>query len=455
MIEVGDIDGIKELWPYISSDSSLTLLNDILSVKVPDGLDVSDAAAAEIKAAYILSSRMATLHDGAAFVGGCVVASTLSTREVHLTSELEEDICRSLEVLINRYLEDGTWGRTETAAEEINSGLSALNEGISSCASFAGLMKQIPPMVRIAIADLICHSLRDAQDSSLWNRRIHYSLGYGERAYGCSEEVGRSYGEALEIFQVADMGKTLPSSLTKAMLAEGLASYGVTVKKSAKRHELVELARTIPGLVQELFAKCEPDVVVVRPEYADEAVCWSRRYHALTYVGQAVLTCMGATHLRGDNLSVMTLDDDLRTRSQMVANAARINAQDESSVYTVPAWELMRFGQRRVPRDWAARWKAAGDAVGWVGASRDFGTLIALKDSPIWAALGNGAGGYKDTLGNPYPPFAFSSGMAWAGVDRRECIRLGLIGPHDRPGVPQKVGAVMDKKRNGRNKDRN
>ena len=122
MIEVGDIDGIKELWPYISLDSSLTLLNGILSVKVPDGLDVSDAAAAEIKAAYILSSRMVTLHDGAAFVGGCVVASTLSTREVHLTSELKEDICRSLEVLINRYLEDGTWGRTETAAEEINSG---------------------------------------------------------------------------------------------------------------------------------------------------------------------------------------------------------------------------------------------------------------------------------------------------------------------------------------------
>lgn len=156
----------------------------------------------------------------------------------------------------------------------------------------------------------------------------------------------------------------------------------------------------------------------------------------LRNMGHDVANAKGIT----DPASVRRLDLIVKTRAAMAANAARINAQDESSVYTVPAWELLRFGQRRVPRDWAARWKAAGDAVGWVGASRDFGTLIALKDSPIWAALGNGAGGYRDTLGNPYPPFAFSSGMAWAGVDRRECIRLGLIGPHDRPGVPRKVG---------------
>lgn len=137
--------------------------------------------------------------------------------------------------------------------------------------------------------------------------------------------------------------------------------------------------------------------------------------------------------------SIRRLDLIVKTRTEMAANAARINAQDESSVYAVPAWELLRFGQRRVPRDWPERWKAAGDAVGWVGASRNYGTMVALKDSPIWAALGNGAGGYRDTLGNPYPPFAFSSGMAWAGVLRRDCIRMGLIGPDDRPGVPAKV----------------
>ncbi len=111
----------------------------------------------------------------------------------------------------------------------------------------------------------------------------------------------------------------------------------------------------------------------------------------------------------------------------MAASAAAVNAQNEYSVYAEPAWKLLRFGQRRVPRDWLQRWKAAGDATGWVGAIRDSDVMVALKNSPIWQALGDGVGDYNDTLGNPYPPFAFSSGMDWSGVRRDECIKLGLI----------------------------
>ena len=153
---------------------------------------------------------------------------------------------------------------------------------------------------------------------------------------------------------------------------------------------------------------------------------------------------MGMTHIRGDKLSAMTLDDDLRTWSQMAASAAQVNAQTAATCYAFPAWELVRYESRRVPRDWPARWKAAGDSVGWVGASRDFGEMVALKNSPIWQALGDGAGGYKDTLGNPYPPFAFTSGMFWDGVRRDRCIALGLIGPNDRPGVPAKVSVYLN-----------
>ena len=137
-----------------------------------------------------------------------------------------------------------------------------------------------------------------------------------------------------------------------------------------------------------------------------------------------------------DPASVRRLNLIVKTRAEMAANAARVNAQDEASVYAVPAWELLRFGQRRVPRDWAARWKAAGDAVGWVGASRDFGALIALKSSPIWQALGDGVGGYRDTLGNPFPPFAYGSGLAWADVSRDEAIELGLIQPDEHVPAP-------------------
>ena len=134
----------------------------------------------------------------------------------------------------------------------------------------------------------------------------------------------------------------------------------------------------------------------------------------------------------------------LETQREMAANAALIASQNAGTVDQFPAWNLTRLAGRRVPReDWPARWNAAGNSVGWEGAYRhvyngdgsDFG-FVALKDSPIWQALGDGAGGFTDTLGNPYPPFAFSSGMSWLQVDRETCERLGLIRPDETASVP-------------------
>lgn len=91
-----------------------------------------------------------------------------------------------------------------------------------------------------------------------------------------------------------------------------------------------------------------------------------------------------------------------------------------------PAWRLKRSKTREIPRqDWYDRWVKAGEAVGWQGAcASDF---VALKTSPIWQALGDGAGGYRDTWGNPFPPFAIDSGMDWWRVSREECNVLGLV----------------------------
>lgn len=124
----------------------------------------------------------------------------------------------------------------------------------------------------------------------------------------------------------------------------------------------------------------------------------------------------------------------LDTQTQMAASVALLNNQGADQIYFRPAWELVRYEPRRVKRpDWRDRWNAAGESVGWEGAltarSVTGDRMIALKTSPIWQALGNGEGGYTDTLGNPYPPFAYSSGMNWMDVDRDECISLGLIAP--------------------------
>ena len=123
--------------------------------------------------------------------------------------------------------------------------------------------------------------------------------------------------------------------------------------------------------------------------------------------------------------SLQRLNLIVDTQTRMAASVARIDNQTEATIALWPAWELFRFETRQKPRqDWTRRWREAGNYCGWQGALQN--RFIALKNSPIWAALGQGAGGFRDTLGNPYPPFAFNSGLDWMEVSAEECKRLGL-----------------------------
>ena len=119
------------------------------------------------------------------------------------------------------------------------------------------------------------------------------------------------------------------------------------------------------------------------------------------------------------------LDFVMKTQRRMAQSLGQLAAQTPGQIARYPAWRLVRGGTRRVPRDdWEARWLAAGNASGWQGACRD--DLVALKDSPIWNALGD-PGIFRDAIGNPFPPFAFGSGMTWQRVSRDEAAELGLV----------------------------
>lgn len=120
------------------------------------------------------------------------------------------------------------------------------------------------------------------------------------------------------------------------------------------------------------------------------------------------------------------IDLIVQTQRRMAQSLGQLAAQTPGQVSRYPAWRLVRGGTRMVPRnDWDRRWVAAGSETGWQGACRD--DFVALKSSPIWAALGTGAGGYRDAIGNPFPPFAFGSGMTWQRVSRAEAEELGLV----------------------------
>lgn len=123
---------------------------------------------------------------------------------------------------------------------------------------------------------------------------------------------------------------------------------------------------------------------------------------------------------------------------QDLSSTARINLQLETNVDTArgygwdlqgqdpdvldewPAQELVRdFVPKGKERDWAARWARVG------GEFFD-GRMVALKNDPIWSKLGD-SDIFPDGLDNPYPPFAFNSGMGVRDIDRDEAEQLGLI----------------------------
>lgn len=120
----------------------------------------------------------------------------------------------------------------------------------------------------------------------------------------------------------------------------------------------------------------------------------------------------------------------VQTQRRMAQSLGQLAGQTPGQLRRYPAWRFKRVARREEPRkDWDARWAAAGAATGWQGACKD--DFVALKDSPIWAALGEGAGGYRDAIGNPFPPFAFGSGMGWERVSRAEAEELGLVEKED------------------------
>lgn len=116
------------------------------------------------------------------------------------------------------------------------------------------------------------------------------------------------------------------------------------------------------------------------------------------------------------------MDVVIDTNARMAAGWANYNRQLENTAQ--PGQRLVRVRQSRRPRNWAARWKEAAEAVGWEGVARG-GQMVALLSSPIWRKLSR--------FGLPYPPYDFNSGMGVLPVRAKECQDLGLYDPETTP----------------------
>ncbi len=98
-------------------------------------------------------------------------------------------------------------------------------------------------------------------------------------------------------------------------------------------------------------------------------------------------------------------------------------SQDDTVLEEWPCWEFYRAEDRNEPRDWPARWAAAGGSFYPGDADYAEGRMIALKNDPIWERI--------SAFGLPYAPFDFNSGMDLQDVSRDEATELGVIEPAD------------------------
>lgn len=156
----------------------------------------------------------------------------------------------------------------------------------------------------------------------------------------------------------------------------------------------------------------------------------------LTRVGQSLDSILARTSNRAtertalrelaDSLGEKALAADaklnliLDTQTRMAEGfGSWLEGQHPSVLDMWPAQELYRAEDRKEPRDWPARWEAAGGEF-YPGTS-DYveGRMIALKDDPIWTEI--------SAFGLPYAPFDYNSGMDLKDVDHDEAVELGII----------------------------
>ena len=96
-----------------------------------------------------------------------------------------------------------------------------------------------------------------------------------------------------------------------------------------------------------------------------------------------------------------------------------LEGQHPSVLDMWPAQEFYRAEERKEPRDWPARWEAAGGTFYPGDGDYPEGRMIALKDDDIWVEI------YE--FGLPYAPFDYNSGMDLQDVDHDEAVELGII----------------------------
>ena len=221
-----------------------------------------------------------------------------------------------------------------------------------------------------------------------------------------------SFAEALQARAVKTV---LPTTAGSRLLATLPAEIRERATFSARVHN-INVLDTIHGLLEEMQ----------RSEEAGPGESVSRSHFRHQVREMLAATGYEPPEDKEGTLQDLSSDRRLNLIVDMGMSQARNygrwkKGQDPDALDFFPCSELVRFGARKVPRDWPFIWKAAGGKLYQ-------GRMIARKDDGIWLRISE--------FDLPYAPFKWGSGMNTVDVDRFDAEDLGVIG-YDEQVKPQ------------------
>jgi hypothetical protein len=284
----GRLDAIQELWSYLVYHGTATdhLLKKALKAEVPDWLGLSQSAIYELKAINLLLLRMSFMSStDVSGVGSGVAATLIGSRQLTLSSEAYDKL---LALTKSETTKESTLGSTYGVAQGAKVALDEALSPLGEAEPCSDKLKSIPPMARMVVADYVNRG---------WGQGLRLCLYYGERLYGCGDQHNQVYIDWLDYFGHPDDTMEPPAAATKDLLRTLLEKNALPCKKTATRKEMIELARTVPGLVKSLFLQVDPGRRPLRSEWVPAVHAWAKRVEKVKAVGAGVLKTVATSSL--------------------------------------------------------------------------------------------------------------------------------------------------------------
>lgn len=215
-----------------------------------------------------------------------------------------------------------------------------------------------------------------------------------------------------EAIQSRDVRSILPTTLSSAEIRDALSQDIIDRAVFSARMSNAEFLQEIDEITR-LMVNGEIDLATAR-------IRLTQKLEEIGY--QAAVADVGSIK---DFTSDKRIDLIIRTNAQIARGYGQfIQGQNEEWLRAAPCQELFRLQRKKQERGttagsmgWPQRWQE-------VGGTLFDGRMIARKDDDVWRRLGTA---FPDSLGNPYPPFAFNSGMWVKDVLRSQAVKLGVI----------------------------